>query len=105
MGQSLEERLKELIPLAPLGMDLHVIYLQTDAVTSAIKDFLVNLAEAVGIVIVVLLIFMGLRSGLIIGAVLLVTIMGTFIFMNIGGHYARTDFSGRAGDRTRDARG
>jgi multidrug efflux pump subunit AcrB len=85
MGQSLEARLKELVPLAPLGMDLHVIYLQTEAVTSAIQDFLVNLAESVGIVIVVLLIFMGLRSGLIIGAVLIVTIMGTFIFMNIGG--------------------
>ncbi|MFO7645132.1 MAG: efflux RND transporter permease subunit [Desulfosarcina sp.] len=84
MGQSLEERLKELIPLAPLGMDLHVIYQQRDAVISAINGFLVNLAEAVGIVIVVLLIFMGLRSGLIIGAVLFVTIMGTFIFMDIG---------------------
>jgi multidrug efflux pump subunit AcrB len=84
MGQSLEERLSELSPMAPLGMDLHTIYMQTDAVSSAIRDFLVNLAESVGIVIVVLLIFMGLRSGLIIGAVLLVTIMGTFIFMDIG---------------------
>jgi multidrug efflux pump subunit AcrB len=84
MGQSLEERIKELTTLAPLGMDLHVIYLQTEAVATAIEGFLVNLAESVGIVIVVLLIFMGLRSGLIIGAVLLVTILGTFIFMDIG---------------------
>ena len=35
------------------------------------------------IVVIVLLIFMGLRSGLIIGAVLFVTIMGTFIFMDM----------------------
>jgi multidrug efflux pump subunit AcrB len=40
--------------------------------------------EAVVIVIVVLLIFMGLRSGLIIGGILMVTIMGTFIVMAIG---------------------
>ena len=83
MGEALEERFKALTSLAPLGMDLNVIYLQTDAVIKSINGFLVNLAEAVGIVVIVLLIFMGIRSGLIIGAVLLVTIMGTFIFMDM----------------------
>ena len=43
----------------------------------------VNLLEAVAIVVVVLLFFMGLRSGLIIGFVLFVTIAGTFIFMDM----------------------
>ncbi len=83
MGESLKERFEVLAPLAPLGMDLNMIYLQTEAVIKSINGFLINLAEAVGIVIVVLLIFMGLRSGLIIGAVLFITIMGTFIFMDI----------------------
>ena len=81
MGEGLEERMKELIELAPLGMELNVIALQTEAVKASIKGFLVNLAQAVGIVIIVLLVFMGVRSGLIIGFVLLVTILGTFIFM------------------------
>ncbi|EWM39902.1 efflux RND transporter permease subunit VmeI, partial [Vibrio parahaemolyticus] len=36
---------------------------------------------AVGIVIIVLLFFMGLRSGLLIGLILLLTVLGTFIFM------------------------
>ncbi|MCK5363273.1 MAG: efflux RND transporter permease subunit, partial [Gammaproteobacteria bacterium] len=49
--------------------------------TTAIDSFLVSLYQAVAIVIVVLLAFMGLRSGLIIGFVLAVTICGTFIFM------------------------
>ena len=84
MGEALKERFRELEALAPLGMELSVIYLQTDAVTKSINGFLVNLAEAIGIVIVVLLVFMGLRSGLIIGAILLLTIMGTFIFMGMG---------------------
>jgi len=83
MGESLEELLAELKVQAPMGMEANVIALQTEAVTAAINGFLVSLAQAVGIVIVVLLIFMGVRSGLIIGAVLLVTIMGTFIFMNL----------------------
>ena len=42
---------------------------------------MVNLVECVAIVIVVLLVFMGLRSGLLIGLILLLTVLGTFIFM------------------------
>ena len=83
MGKSLQKRLKELREQAPLGMEMNVIALQTEAVTTAINGFLVSLAQAVAIVVIVLLIFMGLRSGLIIGSVLFITIMGTFIFMNM----------------------
>ena len=53
-----------------------------DTVTKAVNGFLVNLAEAVLIVIGVLLIFMGLRSGLIIGFILLLTIAGTFVLLS-----------------------
>ena len=84
MGEALKERFRELEALAPLGIELDVIYAQTDAVTKSINSFLVNLAEAIAIVIVVLLVFMGVRSGLIIGSILLLTIMGTFIFMSMG---------------------
>jgi multidrug efflux pump subunit AcrB len=81
MGEALEARMQTLLPQLPLGLKLDIISLQSEAVTTAINGFLVSLAEAVAIVIVVLLIFMGLRSGLIIGAVLVITIMGTFIIM------------------------
>ena len=82
LGQAIEKRGKELQSQSPLGMEAHVVSLQSTAVVKSINDFLVSLAQAVAIVVVVLLFFMGLRSGLIIGAVLLVTILGTFIFMN-----------------------
>ncbi|HXV59223.1 MAG TPA: efflux RND transporter permease subunit, partial [Vicinamibacteria bacterium] len=83
MGESLKRRTAEIMELAPLGIEAHVIAMQTDAVTESINGFIINLVEAVGIVIVVLLVFMGLRSGLIIGFVLLLTIMGTFVFMGM----------------------
>ncbi|PJF38285.1 MAG: MFS transporter, partial [Phototrophicales bacterium] len=47
--------------------------------------FMLNLVEAVLIVILVLLIFMGVRSGLLMGLILLLTILGTFIVMKIIG--------------------
>ena len=84
MGRALAQRFQELESERPVGMDLKVVSLQSEAVVQAINGFMVNLAEAVIIVVVVLLIFMGLRSGLIIGGVLFITIMGTFIFMNMG---------------------
>ena len=85
MGDGIKSRLAELEALTPLGMELEVIYMQSDMVTTAIDAFIVNLMEAVLIVIVVLLLFMGLRSGLIIGFVLVLTIAGTFIFMGPAG--------------------
>jgi multidrug efflux pump subunit AcrB len=83
MGESLQKRFTELEELAPLGMELNIISFMPEAVTTSIKGFLINLVAAVVIVIAVLLIFMGLRSGLIIGFVLFLTIMGTFIFMDM----------------------
>ncbi|MDH3213641.1 MAG: efflux RND transporter permease subunit, partial [Myxococcales bacterium] len=81
MGEALKRRLQELLPQIPLGIRLGLISVQSEAVTQAIGGFVVSLLEAVAIVIVVLLFFMGLRSGLLIGFVLFLTICGTFIFM------------------------
>jgi len=81
MGEALEKRAKELMPQIPLGIKPEIIYLQSQSVIKAVNGFLVNLVEAVAIVVIVLLIFMGLRSGLIIGAVLFITVCGTFLFM------------------------
>ena len=60
-----------------------MIYDQPKLVDDSINSFLVSLAEAVAIVIVVLLITMGLRSGILMSLVLLLTICGTFIVMKI----------------------
>ncbi|MCB1717287.1 MAG: efflux RND transporter permease subunit, partial [Candidatus Competibacteraceae bacterium] len=83
MGELVQQRLRELQPQTPLGMELHTIAYQAKAVTAAINNFAVSLAQAIVIVIVVLMLFMGLRSGLIIGAVLLITILATLIVMRM----------------------
>ncbi|MBT8478176.1 MAG: efflux RND transporter permease subunit, partial [Gemmatimonadetes bacterium] len=85
MGEALQVKLRQLEPQTPVGMELHAISWQSDAVTASINGFVVSLLQAVAIVFVVLLIFMGLRSSLIIGTILLVTISGTFIFMASAG--------------------
>ncbi len=81
MGEAVDQRLHELLSRVPLGVELGVVSLQSEAVKTAVNGFLINLLEAVAIVIAVLVVFMGFRSACIIGFVLLLTILATFIFM------------------------
>ncbi|MBW2383783.1 MAG: efflux RND transporter permease subunit [Deltaproteobacteria bacterium] len=81
MGELIELRMRELSAQIPLGVEFGIISLQSDAVIQAIDGFMISLYEAVAIVIAVLVLFMGLRSSMIIGFVLAFTISGTFIFM------------------------
>jgi multidrug efflux pump subunit AcrB len=82
MGTALQQRADELIAQVPLGINVGMVSVQSAAVETAIKGFVVSLLEAVAIVVVVLLFFMGLRSGMLIGFVLLLTIAGSFIFLS-----------------------
>lgn len=81
VGKSIDAKLTELESIKPAGVEIDHFYNQAAEVEKSVDDFIVSLAQAVGIVIVVLLFTMGMRSGIIIGAVLLLTVFGTFILM------------------------
>ncbi|MCL6414334.1 efflux RND transporter permease subunit [Aestuariirhabdus sp. Z084] len=83
VGRDLEKRALELINLAPVGIEYTKIYNQAQEVENSVNGFIISVAQALVIVIVVLLFFMGLRVGLIIGAVLLITVCGTLWFMDM----------------------
>ncbi len=85
MGESIQKKLVQLSEKQPKGMTLDVVYYQSQVVNEALDVFLTNLTQAVAIVILLLLVFMGWRSGLIIGFILLLTILGTFIGMYLSG--------------------
>ena len=85
MGQAVTKRLEELEARRPIGMELEEIYMQSEGVVNSVHDFVVNLLESLVIVVGVLLIFMGLRSGLLIGIVLLLTVAATLMIMNYTG--------------------
>lgn len=83
VGELMREELKRLDNNRPLGIDIHTLYDQPAEVDASSTGFVLNLLASVIIVIAVLLLFMGVRAGLIIGAILLLTIFGTFIMMDI----------------------
>ncbi len=85
VGRAITKRLQELERVRPLGMEINMVYDQPGQVEASVNDFLVGLAQAVLIVILVLLFTMGLRPGILMSFVLLLTILGTFIVMSIYG--------------------
>jgi multidrug efflux pump subunit AcrB len=85
VGKRLARKSVELLSIIPVGMNAVAVYNQPREVDNSVGGFLVSVSQAVGIVIAVLLLFMGLRTGIIIGAVLLITVAGTLFIMNIYG--------------------
>jgi len=77
MGQSIDRILEDGVSRRPIGMELHEFYHQGKVVEVAVRDFALNVLAALVIVLVTLLIFMGPRSALIIGGVLVLTIAAT----------------------------
>ena len=82
MGDDVNRRIDELMERIPVGVELTVISEQGETVRASVQDFVVNLVEAVVIVVITLLVFMGFRCGLIIAGGLLITIMMTFAVMH-----------------------
>ena len=85
MGEAIREKLAELKVNQPLGMEIGEINFQPEAVTGAVNEFMLNLGKAVTIVFVVLIFAMGRKTGFIIGLVLFITIMATFLVMYMKG--------------------
>ncbi|MDD2598977.1 MAG: efflux RND transporter permease subunit [Kiritimatiellae bacterium] len=81
MGNAIDARMKELLLETPIGIEVGIISHQAQSVGVAISGFIVNLVEAVVIVIAVLLFAMGMRSGLIIGGILVLTVLSTVMVM------------------------
>ncbi len=85
VGNQIGQKINGLAHLFPVGMDLTEIYNQPVEVDKSVNGFVVSVGQAVIIVIGVLLLFMGIKVGLIIGAVLVITVAGTLLIMNLQG--------------------
>ena len=82
VGAAVEERLAELeAERLPTGVECHKVFCQPERVTSSLLTFLKNLVESVLIVVAILMVTMGFRSGLIIGISLIMIVIGSFLFL------------------------
>jgi multidrug efflux pump subunit AcrB len=79
IGKIVTQRLEELQEELPTGFEFHKVFYQPERVDEAINNFIINLIESVVIVIIILMITMGFRSGVIIGTGLVITVLGSFV--------------------------
>lgn len=80
-GELVRERLEEITPLMPIGLELASLYPEDVIAREANNGFIINLIESILIVIVIIMLVMGLRAGLLIGSSLIFSIGGTLLIM------------------------
>lgn len=95
VGQTVADLLQKESSRMPVGMELTVLYPEDRIAEEANNTFLVNLLESVAIVIAIIMLVMGFRSGVLIGSLLLFSIGGTLLCMQfIGEGLNRTSLAG-----------
>lgn len=85
LGKSLKTRVEQLKRDLPLGFALDFATFQPDVVTHLISDVTRTLYETLGIVLIVVMLFLGMRTGLIVGTIVPLTMLMSLITMSLMG--------------------
>lgn len=85
MGTAVKARMAAQLSERPIGIEVLAISDQSETVQVSVNDFVGNVVVALVIVVGTLMVFMGLRSGILMGGILLVTVAGTLFGMLLYG--------------------
>lgn len=85
MGRRLKEAVSPFEQTQPVGMTYNFSTYQEVDVTTAINSALSNVAQTAGVVLIVLMIFLGLRPALIVACIVPFTVMFAIILMGFMG--------------------
>lgn len=82
VGKLVEQRLAELkSEHFSAGVEYHKVFYQPERVINALSTFFTNLIESIVIVVAILMLVMGWRSGVIIGISLVIIVIGSFLIL------------------------
>lgn len=85
LGDILNELVPRIEASYPWGIQLHKVWFQADLVRASIDDFIGNLLQAIGIVVLVMVLFLGLRTGLVVATLIPGAMIITFYAMQAFG--------------------
>ena len=83
LGEQVETAIARLERELPVGIEFEVLANQPDRVEERIDEFLINLLQAVALVCLVMLLFLGLRTGLIVASLVPSAILACLAFMGL----------------------
>ena len=82
VGREVDRKMEQLkTERLPAGTQVEKVFFQPQRVGESLGTFVINLIESVVIVVLILMWAMGFKSGLIIGVSLVVTVLGSFLFL------------------------
>ena len=81
VGDKVDKLLRDISERLPSGIELHTLYPENRIAQQATSAFLVNLAESLAIVILLVIITMGWRAGIVVGSSLLLCVGGTLLLI------------------------
>ncbi len=82
LGKQVSEVLADLQGAYPLGLDLDIVHFTPDEVQDKVSSFISNLMQAIAVVAAVMIISLGLRSGLIVAALIPASMIITMLVMS-----------------------
>jgi multidrug efflux pump subunit AcrB len=83
LGANVQATLARLQTLYPVGIEFDLAAFEPAEVDRAINDFMDNLLEAIVVVVVVMLVFLGLRTGIVVASLIPMTIIMTLLVMSL----------------------
>jgi multidrug efflux pump len=83
LGDRLDVLMPELIARYPWGIKIDKVWFQADLVDNVVKAFSSSLLQAIAIVILIMIAFLGLRTGLVVGSLIPTTIVASFYAMQV----------------------
>lgn len=87
LGENIRAAVADLEQQYPVGVTFDFIAFQPDVVDRAISNFVVSIFQAVGIVLICMLLFLGLRTGMVVASLIPMTMLAALMlmqFFNIG---------------------
>ncbi len=81
LGSAVASTVEQLRTIYPVGVDFDFVAFQAQAVDRKVSDFLGNLVQAVAIVLAVMLLSLGPRTGLVVASLIPMAMVASFIFM------------------------
>ncbi len=81
LGKELQMRMPEIEAALPLGISLKPMFLQSSLTEASVDAFISNLSQAVAIVIFVMVLTLGFRTGLVVASLIPVVMVSTFFVM------------------------
>ena len=85
LGGGISRELERLQAVYPIGIEFDVVAFQPDLVERKVAEFVTNLLQAVAIVLAIMLLFLGLRTGLVVASVVPMAMIMALLVMSFLG--------------------